>query len=100
MHRPRHLRAYEKVEDGDTLCAKLGYLPLEHYDDGSGVLSIQTEGEYMDYFIVEGKTLAQMKALYKPDGMTRVLSRDPEIIVKMAEVDGQGAESLPDEHEM
>lgn len=89
----------KKSEDGDTLCAKPGDLPLEHYDDGSGVLSIQTEGEYMDYFILEGESVAQMKALYKPDGMTRVLSRDPDIIVKMAEVDGQGAESLPDEHE-
>jgi hypothetical protein len=55
----------------------------------------------MNYFIVEGKILAQMKALYKLDSMTCVLGRDSKIIAKMTEagrVDGQGAGSLPDEH--
>lgn len=39
-----------------------------------------------------------MKAIYKPDGMTRISSHDPEVIARMAEVERlakQGAESLP-----
>lgn len=75
-----------------------GYLPLGLSDDGSGVLGILTEGVYMDYYVVAGEALEQMKELYKPDG---VLSHHPDAIAQMAEdegVDGQGAGSLPEEY--